>query len=163
MATIADRKNVYLWLAESDLTSLMLGPPLYPDNDVPTWYEFVSDYEPWFFDGSRPAQGQCYIIEKDGEPIGQVAHGEIMDGTTELDIWMRSSSYTGKGYGSDALDAVCRHLARVQNLSRFYIAPSKRNVQAVKAYKKAGFIETKERPYWFMPDYKDTVLMRRDG
>lgn len=158
-ATMADRKNIYQWLAESDLTSLMLGPPLFPENGVPTWYEFVSDYDNHFFTGKKTAEGQCYIIEVNGEPAGQVNYNEIHGNATELDIWMRSSEYINKGYGSDALETLCHYLSIAMGLTDFYIAPSAKNKQAVHAYKKAGFTVANETPVWFVPDYKKVVLM----
>jgi len=158
-ATMADRKQIYQWLAESDLTSLMLGPPLFPDNPVPVWYEFVSDYSHHFFDGSMPGKGQCYVIEVNGEPAGQVNHNEIYGNSTELDIWMRSSEYTGKGYGSDALETLCDHLRLTMGIHLFYIAPAAKNKAAIAAYKKAGFAPTPDKPDWLVPDYKKTTVM----
>ncbi|RAJ99855.1 hypothetical protein LX87_01551 [Larkinella arboricola] len=31
-ATLSDRQSIYEWLAHSDLTALMLGPPTFPEN-----------------------------------------------------------------------------------------------------------------------------------
>lgn len=158
-ATMADRKAIYQWLAESDLTSLMLGPPLFPENDVPTWYEFISDYDNHFFTGKKPAMGQCFIIEVNGEPAGQVNHNEIHGNATELDIWMCGSEYINKGYGSDALETLCHYLFIAMGLTDFYIAPAAKNKQAIHAYKKAGFNPATEIPEWFVPDYKKVALM----
>jgi RimJ/RimL family protein N-acetyltransferase len=158
-ATMADRKSIYEWLAESDLTLLMLGPPLFPENEVPTWYDFISDYDNHFFTGRKPAEGQCFIIEMHGEAVGQVNYNDIHGHATELDIWMRSSEYTNKGYGSDALETLCEHLKLSMGLTHFYIAPAAKNKAALAAYKKAGFNRTEEKPEWFKAGYKNAVLM----
>ena len=43
-ATMEERRDVYSWMAESDATRAMMGPPLYPEVPVDTWEEFVEDY-----------------------------------------------------------------------------------------------------------------------
>ena len=53
---------IYQWLAHSDLTSSMLGPPDFPDNDIPQWDEFINDYKMYFFDGTDPKAGRCFLI-----------------------------------------------------------------------------------------------------
>lgn len=158
-----DRQFVFEWLACSDLTSSMLGPPDFPDNPVPTWEEFINDYSAHFFDGSNPGAGRCFIILVSGEPIGQVNYNEICaeDRSTELDIWLSHSRHTGKGYGTDALETLCKHLSEEFDIRRFIIAPSARNIRAVKSYRKAGFAEVTIIPDHFIPDYKDTVVMEK--
>jgi RimJ/RimL family protein N-acetyltransferase len=159
-ATLADRQPIFSWLAQSDLTAQMLGPPRYPDNLVPTWEEFVTDYVHYFFDGSQPLLGRCFIIEVNSEPVGQVNYSEIWaDGSTELDIWLRDSTCTGKGYGPDALQTLCRHLNQQFSCRTFFIAPSARNTPAVNAYGKAGFRPATQVPAWLVPDYDDTVVL----
>jgi hypothetical protein len=58
-----DRRAIYQWLAESDLTPSMLGPPNFPDAPEPTWDQFCEDYGPDFFDGTRQEVGRSFIIE----------------------------------------------------------------------------------------------------
>ncbi len=88
-ATLAERRIIYDWIAFSDVTSAMHGPPTYPEHLVATWEEFCEDHTPHFFDGSAPELGQCFIIVADGEDIGQVYYNDIdvYDGRrrTELD------------------------------------------------------------------------------
>ncbi len=163
-ATMADRKSIYQWLALSDLTPMMLGAPQFPDNPVPTWEEFIHDYAEHFFDGTRPMRGRCFVIEYDGIAIGQVNHDRIYydDHSTELDIWLANSSHAGKGYSTDALIALCEYLKTNFACTRFIIAPSLRNTNAISAYEKAGFHRTEIIPEWFVPDYTDTVVMIKE-
>lgn len=160
-ATMNDRLPVYQWLAQSDLTSLMLGPPNFHDHPIPAWEEFIADYRDFFFDGSAPYRGRCFIIEKNNEAVGQVNYNDIHldDHSTELDIWMSAKKNTSKGYGTDALITLCHFLYETMNCRKFFIAPSKRNIWAWKAYLKAGFEPTDEMPENFVPDYHDSVLM----
>ncbi len=156
-----DRKPIFEWLTNSDLTSQMMGPPTYPDSKIPTWEEFVVDYTEYFFDSSQPLLGRCFVIEVNSEPVGQINHDKIYppDNTTELDIWLKSSLYTGKGYGTDALITLCDYLTKTFDCQKFTISPSRRNINAIKAYKKAGFIETDIAIDPTMADYDDVVVL----
>lgn len=160
-STMEDRSMVFEWLCHSDLTRFMLGPPTFPDNPAPSWEEFIDDYAPYFFDGTQPRLGRSFIILLDGQPIGQVNHDRIYpkDRSTELDIWLSESKYTGKGYGTDALKILCEYLNREFGCKKFVIAPSRRNEWAIRSYEKAGFAETTQIPEGFSPDYDDAVVL----
>jgi diamine N-acetyltransferase len=43
-ATPNDRRQIYEWLTQSDITSKMIGPPDFGDNPIPTWKDFMNDY-----------------------------------------------------------------------------------------------------------------------
>jgi RimJ/RimL family protein N-acetyltransferase len=160
-ATLDDRQPIFDWLTRSDLTGFMMGPPVYPDSPIPTWEEFLNDYKEYFFDGSKPFLGRCFVIEVNSEPVGQINHDKISmaDHSTELDIWLRSSKYVNKGYGTDAIVTICSYLADKFECKKFIISPSRRNVRAIRTYEKAGFIETDEIKNDFVPDYNDTIVM----
>jgi len=76
-ATPQDRKPIFEWLTNSDLTSKMMGPPTYPDSKIPTWEEFMVDYREYFFDSSQTLLGRCFVIEVNSEPVGQINHDKI--------------------------------------------------------------------------------------
>jgi RimJ/RimL family protein N-acetyltransferase len=160
-ATLNDRKPIFDWLTNSNVTKFMMGPPTYPDSPIPTWNEFLNDYKEYFFDSSKPLLGRCYVIEVNSEPVGQINHDKIYmaDYSTELDIWLNCSKYMNKGYGSDAIVTLCDYLTNNFKCKKFIIAPSKRNIVAIKAYKKAGFVETDIVHDWFLVDYYDTIIL----
>lgn len=160
-ATVADRKSIFEWLTNSDLTKLMMGPPTYPDSAIPTWQEFNDDYKEYFFDGSKPLLGRCFVIEVNSESIGQINHDKISetDKSTELDIWLKSSKFINKGYGTDAIKTICDYLNQNFGCQKFLISPSGRNVAAIRAYKKAGFVMTDIKPDRTLSDYDDTVVL----
>jgi diamine N-acetyltransferase len=161
-----DRRDLYQWLAQSDLTPSMLGPPHHPDAPVPTWEKFCADYGPHFFDGSRHQVGRSFIIEVDGRAVGHVSY-DGMDsgrGLAELDIWLRSEACCGYGYGTDALMALTRHLHEAYGITAFIMRPSLRNRRAIRAYTKAGFtlldLTPEQQASLYGPgDYQDTVVM----
>jgi diamine N-acetyltransferase len=162
-ATLADRRRIFEWLALSDLTAKMMGPPDFPDNPVPTWEEFLDDYLPHFFDDENPYIGRSYVIEARGEAVGQINYNDIdrSTGTVELDIWLAGSQHTHKGYGSDAILTLCRFLNENLDCNAFILAPSVLNGEAVAAYRKCGFEPIDWVPEGFVPDYGDTVIMMK--
>jgi RimJ/RimL family protein N-acetyltransferase len=101
-----DRRAIYQWLAESDLTPSMLGH--FPDAPVPSWDQFCVD----FFEGTSQEVGRSFIIEVDGDAVGHVGYDgmDLARSIAELDIWLRSSEVCGRGYGSDALVTLTRAL-----------------------------------------------------
>jgi diamine N-acetyltransferase len=165
-----DGRTILDWLYRSDVTPSMLGPPLYPERSVPPSGEGGGGYEPHYFDGSAPELGRCYLILADGEPVGQVSYNDIHERggrrRTELYIWLRNEACCGRGYGTDALDALCRHLHDRLGVAEFLVQPSARNPRAIRAYEKAGFrrlglpIE-EARTLWGPSDYADSVYMVR--
>lgn len=166
-ASLEDRRVIYEWLAKSDLTGSMCGPPTFPEKPVPTWDEFLSDYLERYFDDSAPLLGRCFLIEVDGTPVGQVNYNDIemRNGVkrVELDIWLRSKENCGKGYGPAALHAVSRFLTEQYDVKEFMVQPSARNPAAIRAYEKSGFkkLSDSERKSWGPFDYHDSILMVR--
>jgi RimJ/RimL family protein N-acetyltransferase len=96
--------------------------------------------------------------------VGQINHDKIYeeDNSAELDIWLRSSEYINKGYGTDAICTLCNYLHREFNCRRFILCPSARNSRAIKAYEKAGFVITNEKPDTSSCDYRDNIMMVKE-
>jgi diamine N-acetyltransferase len=159
-------------MACSEITRCMMGPPLYPDVPIPSWEAFRRDYEPYYFDDTDPRRGRSFVIEVNGEAIGQINYNavEVRMGrlATELDIWLRSERDCGKGYGGGAILTLCRRLKRRFGVEAFVMQPSARNPRAIRAYKKIGFaplpISTSEaQKLWGPADYADSVYMVKHG
>lgn len=107
-------------------------------------------------------------MQVDGEDVGQIYFNDInmKNGIkrVELDMWMRAEQFCGKGYGSDALNALCDFLAKRFGVEQFMVQPSARNARAMRAYEKVGFVRTavplKEAVReWGPNDYYDSVHM----
>ena len=140
-ATSADRDAVYAWLADSDVTAAMFGPPDERRAAVPSRAEHDADYADLFFDDSRLERGRSFLIEVDGVAVGHVSYDRLdeLDGVAELDIWMRDRASCGQGWGPDALDALARHLGERRGARACLLRPSPLNPRAVAAYERAGF------------------------
>jgi len=165
-ATVKDRRMVYEWLVQSDCTPALFGWPLYSDSPALSWDEFCDDYKLYFFDGTFPRKGRCYIIMVEGMPVGQVNHDIIdpVERRTQLDIWMSSESQCGKGYGPEALQILCERLHKTMRVSEFILRPSERNTRAVRAFEKAGFhrvdMSSDEQERLYGPgDCSDSIVM----
>ena len=142
-ARLADRPRVYEWLVHSDLTPNVFGP-LFPEREVPTIEQFASRFVNACFDGTRPYSGRVFVIALGGEEIGSVAHGpiDLLNDVVELDIWLAEKRLTGRGVGSEALVLLADWLQANYGVNRFLVRPSRRNVRALRAMRRAGFRET---------------------
>ena len=146
------------------------GTAAFPERPVPATEDSSQKFDPHYLDGTAPELGRCFLIIVDGEPVGQVTYNDIMEREgrkrVELDIWMRSEACCGKGYGTDAPDAICRLLHDRFGVEEFMVQPSARNPRAIHAYEKVGFkrlevpIET-ARDLWGLNDYCDSVHLVR--
>ena len=163
----SDRKRIYNWLSKSDLTSAMMGPPDYPEHPISTWKEFCDEYPLSFFNASGSGKGRVFIIIAGGEEVGTLGY-DLLDCKRDrvvLDIWMKAENCCGKGYGSDALQALSAHIHGNFGITNFSIYPSARNKRAVAAYRKAGFeyvrsMNRKEQEKEFgKAEYDDTIFM----
>jgi diamine N-acetyltransferase len=143
-ATLADRPRVYEWLTCSDLTAGVMGPPLFADHPIPSFEQFCEDYEPHFFDGSRPFDGRGLVIRAAGADIGFLSYSQInlFKDVVEIDLWLAGRRLCGQGYGSEALALACDWLQDGFGVNRFLVRPSRRNVHALRAMRRAGFRET---------------------
>ncbi len=164
-ATEQDKRMVYEWMAHSDIALSIMGPPNFSEHPIPTWDEFCNDYKSHYFDGSKPKSGRCFIIEVNGTPVGQINYNEIDEENkkTSIDIWMSREANCGKGYGTDALQALCEYLHSIYGIDKFWVSPSARNQRAIHTYKKAGFqqanLTPQEKAEYGHFEYKDNIIL----
>jgi diamine N-acetyltransferase len=144
LALAADRDRAYAWFARSDLTPSFLGPPLFPDRPVPSHESFSDRYLPFYFDGTRPFDGRALIIQAGGVDVGFLSHGPInlLHDVVELDLWFAQRAYCGNGRGAEAITLACEWMQASFGIDRFLLRPSRRNVHALRAMRRAGFRET---------------------
>ncbi len=147
-ATLADRERVYQWFAHSDLTTRTMGPPVFTQHSVPSYETFCETWLPHYFDGTQPFGGRGFLIRVDDQDVGFIGHGpvDLFRDVVELHLWLASSEFTSKGLGSDALHTACTWLQSNLGVNRFLARPSRRNVHALRALRRAGFRETDLEP-----------------
>ncbi|HET9024157.1 MAG TPA: GNAT family N-acetyltransferase [Burkholderiaceae bacterium] len=142
-ALLQDRPRVFEWLVHSDLTPQVFGP-LFPEREPPTREQFASRYVNSCFDGTRPYSGRMFVIAAGEEEVGCIAHGPInlLKDVVELDIWLAGAQHSGRGVASQALAVLAEWLQASYGVNRFLARPSRRNVRALRALRRAGFRET---------------------
>lgn len=168
-AVLGDRWRIFQGLARSDVTDILLRHPSQTSTPLLSYDDFSDDYKQHFFDDSNPEGGRCFMIEANGQAVGQVNYNDIERARSraELDIWMFSKEYCGQGYGSEALGLLCDYLESRLGVEGFYIKPSASNRRAIRCYEKAGFrrsaLSDEEALREYGPkDSVDTVYMARN-
>jgi RimJ/RimL family protein N-acetyltransferase len=78
----------------------------------------------------------------DGRPIGEVLFGHIdrRNGSAELGIFIGEPDEWGKGYGTDAVNALVDFGFGELRLERIWLEVWTENARARRAYEKAGFV-----------------------
>lgn len=82
-----------------------------------------------------------FVIEADGRVIGAIQYEEEEDPMYRhagIDIFI-SASHWDRGYGSEAVRTVARHLFGELDHHRLSIDPAADNERAIRAYEAAGF------------------------
>lgn len=140
-ASLHDRRRAYEWLAASDATLEMMGPPRFPDHPIPTWGEFCADYADRFFQPEGDGFGRLFIVCAGERNIGCISYDGLdgWRGIAELDIWIGSSADWSQGWGSAAIRELSGRLLSHPTVECLIIRPSRRNSRAIAAYRKAGF------------------------
>lgn len=153
-ATSGDRKNIYEWCFHSETTKYHAGLPDYPDVHIPTFEEFYDDYVDYFFDGSQPHNGRGFMILHNEELVGFVSYSSyhLKPHKAEVDIWMNNEANCGKGFGTDAIISLGDYLNKTVGICELIVRPAKKNINAIKSYKKSGFVEVDMNPSDYLLD-----------
>lgn len=150
----ADADRAYEWLAVSELTPMALGPPLYPDLPVPSRLTFDARYPPSLFDAGNPYDGRALIIGTETDDVGVLLYGAVrlLQGAVELEIWLAEKRFLGQGYGSEALRLGVSWLHEALGVDAFVLRPPRRNVRALRAFRRAGFRSVQADPAQVLRD-----------
>ena len=94
-----------------------------------------------------------YLVLADGPPIGYLqVWSDAEPGGGGLDMFLEPSARR-RGLGPDAARAMARHLVEKRDWSRVTVDPYLWNVHAVRAWRKAGFVEVSRHE----PDHEHTA------
>jgi aminoglycoside 6'-N-acetyltransferase len=109
---------------------------LHASDEVVAWWGRMAEDFPWDDPGTAR-----FAVVADGEVAGMVQWGHERDPAYRhawIDVFL-GPAFQGRGYGSDAVEALARHLHAEERFHRIVIDPAVDNVGAVRAYEKAGF------------------------
>lgn len=100
------------------------------------------------FDDARPDDGNALFrfmicLLDDGRAIGRVDLFEIdrLNGSAALGIEIGERELWGKGYGTDAVDALLDFAFGELRLERVWLGTAANNPRAQRSYAKSGFVE----------------------
>jgi len=124
-----------------------MGPPDFTESPIPDWNRFQKDFEDFYFLETGRNRASVMIIENGGEEIGCLCYAcfHLKPGRAELDIWLKSRIYCGKGFGTAALIQLINYLSNARDIGKFIIRPSEKNLRAIAAYEKSGFIRAADK------------------
>ena len=153
-----DVKYYYAWVNDPDVTrNLSLYLPM-SNRDEEHWFERVTQGDP----NERPLA----IEVRDGDGwklIGNcgVFSIEWVNSSAELGIMIGDKSCWNKGYGTEVMNLLLRHCFETLNLNRVFLRVYADNPRAIRAYRKAGFVEEgRMREAVFKHGkYDDVILM----
>ena len=132
---LADAQDDYSWQADPELAQLDAAPLL-----ATTFSKYLADYASELRYPS-PTRCQFAIETVDGQHIGNCTYYGIneADGEAELGIMIGNRDYWDKGYGTDAVAALLRHIFHRTDLKRVYLKTLDSNHRAQRCFQKCGF------------------------
>ncbi len=138
-----DRVRVYRWIAYNDLSLTMTGSTPVFEPRVPTFDEFCARHGEHFFSGAQPFAGRVLIASVGEDDVGFVIHRDVnlLRNFVEMEVWLTGRRFQGRGLGSAALTLACEWMQGVYGVDQFLLRPSRRNVHALRAARRAGFRE----------------------
>lgn len=137
--TVEEMPTFYRWSTQSEATPFWYGE--LQGDKVPSYEEFLRDWQRYYFDGSEPEKGRSFVILVGNRTIGQINYNEINreDNSVELDIIIAEDRDKNKGYGTDALLTLTGYLFKRMSIETCWIEVVTKNPRAIRAYEKAGF------------------------
>jgi aminoglycoside 6'-N-acetyltransferase len=87
---------------------------------------------------------EAFVVEAGGEPVGYLQAWREGD-TGGIDMFLVPDA-RGRGLGPDAARALARHLRDERGWSRVTVDPYASNERAIRAWRRAGFVDAEQRP-----------------
>jgi len=139
-----DARMVFQW--RNDPAIVRLGA----SNKTVTWEEHAEWFAATMEDGTRA----MFIIERGGEPVGQVRFDRQDKDTCVVSIYLLEQ-HTGSGLGPPALRAACAEIFRNWNVGCILARIRHSNARSLAAFAKVGFESWKNRA----DDHPDLTVM----
>lgn len=139
---LKERQKFFQWATRSDATQFWYGE--ISGDDVPTYVVFRTEWPDYYFSDEMPERGQCFVIEHNGEGIGEINHNEITlsDQTTYIDVLIAERRNQEKGLGTEAIRLFYEFLFEHRGVRKVKIEVPLKNQRAIRSFCKAGFSHT---------------------
>jgi RimJ/RimL family protein N-acetyltransferase len=131
--TRADLHYLVKWKTDPEIADFVRGAPINTTFDIEN-----RRYEKGL---NEPDMIRLIIESIDGIPIGYISIGDIDKDNKKAEIGMLigEKQFCNKGFGTDALIALIKHLFKVMGFNRLSIEVFEYNHRAKKFYEKIGF------------------------
>jgi perosamine synthetase len=101
------------------------------------------EHKDWFKRVIGGDDRELLIVQINEHPIGQVRFDQVNRNQAVVSIYLLMP-YTGKGYGTRALQQACQIIFDKWDISEVIACVGKDNVHSLCAFRKAGFVQLKE-------------------
>ena len=135
-----DLREFHRWATKTDSVRWW-----YPEGkqEIPSFRKFSSHWRPLCYAGAHKegGKGRAFVVLAKGRPVGAINHNKFdarMRGSVDIIL---DAAECGKGYGTDALKALCSHMFRELGATEIMVTAYKGNARAIRAYEKAGFVQ----------------------
>ena len=137
---LEDACQDYQWRIDEELATLDATTPLRMSYN--NYLRLIEDE----FKRPVPWSVRFAIETHDGALIGNCMYYDIDDirRQTELGILIGDRNYWNKGYGTDAVDTICKYIFESTDFKRIYLHTLIWNKRAQKSFAKSGFQELRE-------------------
>ncbi|MFC1918266.1 GNAT family N-acetyltransferase, partial [Chloroflexota bacterium] len=133
---LADARNDYKWQTDVELARLDAQPLV-----TVFFSQFMACYASQLRE-LAPKKRFFAVETSDGSHIGNCTYYNVdrKKGEAEVGIMIGEKDYWGRGYGSEALQALVKHIFRRTKLDRLYLKTLDWNLRAQRCFAKCGFI-----------------------
>ena len=148
---IEDAPEDHAWRSDHELAGLDATRPL-----SMSYADFLR-YSRAELESPNPRSKRLAIDTLDGKHIGNCMFYDIdlRRGEAEVGIMIGVRAYWGKGYGTDSVETLLRHMFTTASIRRIYLHTLEGNQRARRSFAKSGFREVKN----VRRSGKDFVLM----
>jgi len=138
--SINDFAKDYIWRTDPELATLDASYPL----DM-SFKSFIKAYKSEIKKNEKNT-ARFSVFSDENKHIGNIMLYNInhFSKTMELGIMIGDKNYWNKGYGSDTIQAMIKHVFTYTNFSKIYLHTLKWNLRAQYSFKKSGFNNTRE-------------------
>lgn len=148
---LSDAKDDYKWQTDPELARLDAASVVSAG-----FSQYVAEYA---FDLCNPSPNRReFAVETlEGKHIGNCVYYGIdkNKGEAQVGVFIGDRDYWGKGYGTDIVNSLVRHVFSQPEFKRIYLKTLTWNTKAQKCFKKCGF---KPCGYLFKDGYKFQLM-----
>jgi RimJ/RimL family protein N-acetyltransferase len=132
---LADAPDDYRWRTDAELARFDAARPF-----AAAYRDYLALYKDELAYPS-PYRRSLAIEDNDGNHIGNARYYNIeaIRREAEIGITIGEREYWSRGFGTDAVKALVRHIFRVTGFRRIYLKTLDWNERAQRAFEKAGF------------------------